>query len=100
MGYYLEFNQPRNKAKQLIERFGLAQITSAAEAIKYADDRSMAVVVVCENGPFDAAGFCYNRREAEAFAKEDGRRKWWFVIPDRDAVMKYIGLTEDPANAT
>ena len=98
MGSYLEFPKPQYKAKQLIETFGMAEVISKEEALKYSKDNSKAVICVVVNPAFDAAGFVYNERECRDWQQaHDYRTKTWFVIHNRQSVLDYIGLEEDPA---
>lgn len=40
-------------------------------------------VCLVDNGPFTAAGVCYNIAELEAFQYPDGRPKKWYIV-DRE----------------
>jgi len=39
-----------------------------------------ALIVVCENGLFDAAAYCYDEVEFKAFVRPDGRYKSYLLI--------------------
>lgn len=40
------------------------------------------LVCVVSNFSFEAAGYCYDEREFEEFARYDGRQKTWLIVPD------------------
>lgn len=42
-------------------------------------------LVWMDNGPFSAVGVAFNQREAEDFARHDGRAKLFFTVP-RDSL--------------
>jgi uncharacterized protein YecE (DUF72 family) len=78
MGYYLETPENFNKANFLCEEYN-GQIISVEEAESLVNDPdSVAVVCVVNNGFFEAAAYCYNAKEFEAFTiPEDARPKTW-----------------------
>lgn len=39
------------------------------------------LVCVMDNGAFEAAGYAFNEREFQAFARPDGRHKTWLIVP-------------------
>jgi hypothetical protein len=80
MGYYIETVEPLNKAGQLLSEYAAIQEVAPINATI---DRSGQTVLVCvvQNGAFDAAAICYDHDELEAFARPDGRRKRWLVLP-------------------
>jgi hypothetical protein len=47
-----------------------------------------ALICVVENFMFDAAGYCFDDREFEAFDVPDGRYKTWLVM-DKEVVEKH-----------
>lgn len=77
MGYHLNQDlngkplQARNKAKDLI----------ASGAIPTDSTFKPDLVCVVENGYFDAAAWCYNLEERNAFHNPDGRPKTWLIVP-------------------
>lgn len=44
-------------------------------------------VCLVDNRAFTAAGVCFSEREQEAFARPDGRRKFWFAVPIQDLIQ-------------
>ena len=92
MGYYIETETPHEKAVQLVRDYG-AKVVSREEADKAMDNSDLAVIVVLDNGFFDAAGFAYNRREFDAFAcptKNDTRPRT-FLTMNRQKVIEMTG---------
>ena len=43
---------------------------------------------LADNGPFTAAGICYDDRELQDFARPDGRWKDWFAV-SKDKLKPY-----------
>ncbi len=80
MGYYIQVPYNKNKARQLIEIY---RASSIREPNKFTDvPKDMAILCVVDNGPFEAAGFCYNEEELEAFkpTRYDGRPRQWLML--------------------
>lgn len=78
MGIYIN---PSDRSKEaFLQEYG---VPVELKDIKYGDVRSAGSVPVClmNNGPFTAAGVCYDEAEFEVFATDDGRDKRWFIIP-------------------
>ena len=47
------------------------------------------LVCVVDNGPFDAAGYCYDERELEHFKEErTGRPRKWLLVPGAKELAK------------
>lgn len=82
MGYYIQTPSPHEKAIQIISLYD-AKPVSIDEASKAIEDPSLAVIVVVENGPFDAAGFAFDRCEFDAFTHESDTRNKSFLTMDR-----------------
>jgi len=90
MGWYIQVPEKKDKAKQLVELHD-ANIVSQEQAKLAIEDLSKAVIVVCDNGPFEAAGFACDDKEFEAFTQPSDRRPKQFLIMDRDLVKKLSG---------
>lgn len=86
MGWYID--GPRHgKANFICSEHGGHQI-SLVEAKKLANDPGSAKVVICvvSNGPFDAAGYCFDVGEFEAFNDPaDYRPKLWLAMDKKKA---------------
>jgi hypothetical protein len=89
MGYYINPPDGRRheKGQWLIEECGAAKI-SQEEALNILgfEDNDKGVVCVVDNGPFEAAAFCYDLGEFEAFTYiTDCRKKQWYSLNRRVA---------------
>ena len=70
MGYYIQVPKNKGKAQQLVELYG-AEILSKPPTALEDIPKDKALICVVDNGPWEAAGFCYSQREFEAFNKPD-----------------------------
>jgi len=52
----------------------------------------MGVIVVVDNGPFEAAAFAYSQREFDEFVSDRDPRPRQFVILDRAVAEKASGF--------
>ena len=92
MGYYMQTSGTHGKAAAIADRFG-AVIVSKDVAEAAMDDPTKGVIVVVNNGPFEAAGFAFDRNKWEAFTRSDDRRPRQFVILDRVIAERESGFT-------
>lgn len=82
MGLYFEWlstgepMHPKDKATQMIK-----DGATPTQPLKW----EPRLVCVIENGPFDAAGWCYNHREFVEFQEtpRDRRRRTWLVATQK-----------------
>jgi hypothetical protein len=88
MGYYINQNSngvqlpPRNKADYLILG-GAIEIPKPKEFVEN-------LVCVIENGPFDAALYCYKKSEMdEVKDPQDFRPKRWLICPNAAKLSGY-----------
>ena len=82
MGFYLQTDAKHGKAEFIRDNHA-ATIVTQEEAEAAIDNPDLAVVVVVSNGPFEAAGFAFDRKEFEAFTSPDDRRPKKFFTMDR-----------------
>lgn len=82
MGYYIETVGNHNKAQTICEQEPSAKLVSRAEA-EAAMVKGLGVVVVVDNGFFEAAAFAYSEREFEEFTRPEDRRPKQYVVMDR-----------------
>lgn len=101
MGYYIECQRPTGKVDQI-----LAMIPRAVEVpflladknfrdlrhptinpdAKFIGDNNYAVIVIIDNGSFEAAGYCYDRNEFDTFTDPtDMRPRRYVLMPHEDA---------------
>ena len=78
MGYYINkigenFLPAKGKAEMLLENGG-----TKVDGKNFQEN----LICVVDNGPFEAAAYCYNQNEYEEFARNDGRSKVWLTHPD------------------
>ena len=93
MGYYIETPQPKNKAATLKQELSAIEIT-VDEAEFFIKEDMGAVVCVVDNGPFEAAAYCYNLPEFRAFNQpDDPRPKTWLYIENGDKVKELTKFT-------
>jgi hypothetical protein len=80
MGYYIPCGGKNlGKVAWLVTNEGAA-IVSKDEA-KQALDAGLGVICVVDNGMFEAAAFCFNKSEWEAFNYEkDNRARVWLMM--------------------
>lgn len=81
MGYYIELPSPKNKAEQIKKMYGGLILPEKPEFSKVPPDK--AVIVILDNGSFEAAGYAYDEYEFNAFTEPDDKRKKEFVIMDK-----------------
>jgi hypothetical protein len=92
MGYYIEVPVNRQKA-EIIAHLYDGKIVSELEAANAMLDSTKGVICVVENRGmgFEAAGFCYNMAEFEAFTDSGDPRTKQFVVIPRELAKKYSG---------
>ena len=81
MGYYIETGTSRDKAKHIMEKHEALKCPSKEIARSCVGAKDMAVIVVMDNGLFEAAGFAYNMSEFDAFTSDDKPKQ--YLIMDR-----------------
>jgi len=88
MGYYIQTYCNVGKADELVKRHVAIRIATPKSFRDISVDK--ALICVVENGFFDAAGYCYDESEFNAFVEPDGRRKHWLLM-DKDFAEKLSG---------
>ena len=82
MGRYIQTEGNKNKAEEIAATYE-GTIVSQLGAAKAINDPIMAVIVVVDNGFFEAAAYAYSQAEFEAFIQLTDKRPKKFVIIDR-----------------
>jgi len=91
MGYYIEVPKSKDKAQQIVELYGGRIVFSPPSFEDITPDD--AIICVVDNGPYEAAAFCYNQDELYAFTHKDGRPRTW-VIMNRQKACELTGYEE------
>lgn len=85
MGFYIETKsyQAKGKAKYLHEFEGATLLLDP----KFPENSNTILICVVDNGPFEAAGICYNRQEFMDFNEpDDPRPKVWLTLPRQKVI--------------
>lgn len=95
MGYYIECEHPVGKAMQICRDHGAERSTWAEcrEVVQNATS-DKAVIVVVNNGMFEAAGFAFDVDEFKAFTLPDDERPRSFLIMDRKKAEELSGYSK------
>jgi hypothetical protein len=81
MGYYIP-GPPSDKGPFMMREYG----AEPAMLLKYPPPPGKALIVVIDNGFFEAAGYAYNKAEYEAFTDpDDGRPKSFYYMDEAKA---------------
>lgn len=88
MGYYIQTSQNHSKAEEIAQKFN-------GEIIPQPDFKKIplgkAVIVVIDNGIFEAAAFAYNHDEFIALTMPHDIRPKKFVLIDWDIAVSETG---------
>lgn len=89
MGRYIETDGPLNKAKYICEHHE-GEIVDPIECF---DDvpEGKALIIVVENGPFDAAAFVHSEGEFNAFTDPHDGRRSTHILMDWDKTDSLAG---------
>jgi len=98
MGYYVQ-GPTKGKAEHIFH-MEEARAILLDEAPEWPAPASRAIVCVVDNGPFEAAGFCFCERELEAFSSPgDPRPRVWLEV-DLDWVIQETGIPREVLSQT
>ena len=94
MGYYIEIPGSNfNKAATIVREHG-GELLSESPTSYAAIPVGKALIVVVDNGYFEAAGFCYNECEFRVFASPQEFRPRQYVLLDRVTAEQLSGYTK------
>jgi hypothetical protein len=83
MGFYINTGAPKDKAAYLVKfHQGRRLFSPPAKFSDIPEDK--ALIVVLDNGPFEAAGYCCDEDEFHCFTGPDARPRQYVLI---DKVM-------------
>ena len=87
MGYYIETGSTHNKAEIIAKKFNGEVLMKAP--MSYCDiPAGKAVIAVVDNGPFEAAGFCFSEDEFIVFTDPTDPRQRSYVLIGREDAEK------------
>lgn len=90
MGFYIPALYPKDKAKQIQSRYGGVILSRKPQFADIPQHR--ALIVVVDNGPFEAAGLAFSEDELDAFTREDDERHKEFVLLDKKLAHELTGF--------
>jgi hypothetical protein len=89
MGYYIETVQPKNKAAAIRQELDALDITVDEAEFFLKEQMGGAIICVVDNGPFEAAAYCYSLDEFRAFNRaDDPRPRTWLLVQDEAKVKE------------
>jgi len=91
MGFYIEVPENTNKAEQIRDLYG-GEIVQTVPLDYSKIPEGKALIVVVDNGLFEAAGFCFNEPEFRVFTDILELRPRKFVYLDRDKAEELSGF--------
>lgn len=91
MGFYIETKSPKNKVDFLIKNHN-CKVIDAYEGFERLKNNE-GVVVVVDNGPFEAAAFAYDEAELNAFLQPTDYRPKTILAIDYQRGCELSGYT-------
>jgi hypothetical protein len=94
VGFYLERDDglPQGKGQWLVKH---ANAEAIAEPTTFPYRKDYTLVVVVNNGPFEAAGIAYDEEEFLDFVYPDGRPKAWYWVPNEEIIRQKPHLADE-----
>ena len=97
MGYYIQVPEHKGKAQQIADLYGGMILLNCPNSFNQVPE-GKAFICVVDNGPFEAAAFCYSKREFEEFSSPDSmtrpsRPRTWLIM-DWDKACELTGYKE------
>ena len=91
MGYYIQTPTVKGKANYLIENHGAKPIVQPQ---KFDVKKDKALIVIADNGPFEAAGFVFDEEEFLAFTEPGDPRRKNFLLMDLKKAKELSGFKD------
>ena len=89
MGFYIKGPQS-GKAEFLKAKHDCIEIPQPKSFDEV--DKDLALICVVDNGPFEAAAYCFSAGEFEAFTLPDDRRKKSWLLMDKAVAEELCGF--------
>lgn len=90
MGYYIETSKNHGKAEDIANAYS-GKVHALPPDYDAETAKGNGIIVVMDNGPFEAAGFAYSPEEYASFLRHDGRRRQYVTLP-RDVAERASGF--------
>lgn len=90
MGFYIQTPEGnKNKAANIHNAWGgrIVGDDDDLPSFQELEEKDEVLIVVCDNGMFEAAAICYSESEYDCFLSLDGRPKT-FVVLDKTVALK------------
>lgn len=94
MGYYIETPRPIYKVEYLINTYSAEKIDYHLAKVLIKEDAEKAIIVVVDNGYFEAAGYAYSEAELDAFMDPSDVRPKTILLMDKKLVLNLLGLSK------
>ena len=91
MGYYIE-GPVHGKLQHICEKYKGIQIPKPYDFSVVPKDS--ALICVVNNGPFEAAAYCYNEQEFLAFKNDGTRPKKWIIVKNKKIIENDSGYKQ------
>jgi len=94
MGLYVNPTDKTKEAWLITEAKQRATREQATRDVRALIKSLLVPVVLVDNGPFTALAVLYDQREADAFARDDGRAKIFAIVPRSALADRASGVGE------
>jgi hypothetical protein len=93
MGYYIETGKAKGKAMDIVAMCHDSELLDDPPKFYDTIPEGKGLIVVVDNGAFEAAAFCYSAAEFEVFVNDTLNRLRHYVLVPRDWAEKNSGFT-------
>lgn len=84
MGRYIQTSGNHDKAQEIVDLHKAVRVTQNDARLIFDAGHDKAVIVVVDNGFFEAAGYAFDKREFEAFTLPHDHRHKEFLVMDKE----------------